>query len=141
MVRAAAGDLAPSGHRSRPGRAVWPQSATVSFRAIGRCWTVTPSTDSLAGRWYAPAPMFSRVKIAIRFFFVGLVVGVLLAPRSGRATRRLLRVRADRMFNELLDAATLGAYETEPVPPDEEEGNSPDPQPATRKRATASAQS
>ena len=55
--------------------------------------------------------MFSRVKIAIRFFFVGLVVGVLLAPRSGRATRRLLRVRADRLFNELLDAATLGAYD------------------------------
>jgi hypothetical protein len=59
--------------------------------------------------------MFSRAKIAIRFFFVGLVVGVLLAPRSGRATRRLLRVRADRLFNELLDAATLGAYEA-PTP-------------------------
>ena len=54
---------------------------------------------------------FSRVKVAIRFFFVGLVVGVLLAPRSGRATRRLLRTRADRLFNELLDAATLGAYD------------------------------
>jgi len=84
--------------------------------------------------------MFSRVKIAIRFFFVGLVVGVLLAPRSGRATRRLLRVRADRMFNELLDAATLGAYETEPVPADEDEGKAPDRE-TTRKRATASAQS
>jgi len=54
---------------------------------------------------------FSRVKVAIRFFFVGLVVGVLLAPRSGVATRRLLRERADRLFNELLDAATLGAYD------------------------------
>ncbi len=85
--------------------------------------------------------MFSRVKIAIRFFFVGLVVGVLLAPRSGRATRRLLRVRADRLFNELLDAATLGAYETEPVPVDEDEGDSSEPQTTTRKRATASAQS
>ena len=58
--------------------------------------------------------MFSSVKIAIRFFFVGLVVGVLLAPRSGRATRKLLRVRADRLFNELLDAATMGAYESSP---------------------------
>jgi transcriptional regulator of met regulon len=84
--------------------------------------------------------MFSRVKIAIRFFFVGLVVGVLLAPRSGRATRRLLRVRADRMFNELLDAATLGAYESEPVPEDADEGKKPNREP-TRKRATASAQS
>lgn len=84
--------------------------------------------------------MFSRVKIAIRFFFVGLVVGVLLAPRSGRATRRLLRVRADRMFNELLDAATLGAYESEPVPAGEDEDGAPKRETTTRKRATASAQ-
>lgn len=55
--------------------------------------------------------MFGRVRIAIRFFFVGLTVGVLLAPRSGRATRRILRERADRLFNELLDAATLGGYD------------------------------
>ena len=96
-----------------------------------------PPADAPTGRWYAPAPMFSRVKVAIRFFFVGLVVGVLLAPRSGRATRRLLRVRADRLFNELLDAATLGAYETKtgslrtrttPIPPRT-------CQPSTRKKA------
>lgn len=54
---------------------------------------------------------FSRVKVAIRFFFVGLAIGVLLAPRSGIATRRMLRERADRLINELLDAATLGAYD------------------------------
>jgi hypothetical protein len=84
--------------------------------------------------------MFSRVKIAIRFFFVGLVVGVLLAPRSGRATRRLLRVRADRLFNELLDAATLGAYETEPIA-SEGGDESPGRASATRKKATASASS
>jgi hypothetical protein len=82
--------------------------------------------------------MFSRVKIAIRFFFVGLVVGVLLAPRSGKATRRLLRVRADRLFNELLDAATLGAYETEPVTGAEDNGGSPAGE-STRKKAPASA--
>ncbi len=28
--------------------------------------------------------MFSRVRIAIRFFFVGLAVGVLLAPAAAR---------------------------------------------------------
>lgn len=54
---------------------------------------------------------FSRVKIAIRFFFMGLAIGVLLAPRSGVATRRRLRERADRLINDLLDAATLGAYD------------------------------
>src|SRR5919106_5571881 len=56
--------------------------------------------------------MFSRVRIAIRFFFVGLAVGILLAPRSGRETRRLVRERADRLLNDVLDAATLGTYDS-----------------------------
>ena len=56
--------------------------------------------------------MFSRVRIAIRFFFVGLAVGILLAPRSGEETRRLVRERADRLLNDVLDAATLGTYES-----------------------------
>ena len=51
--------------------------------------------------------MFSRVRIAIRFFFVGLAVGVLLAPRAGIETRRLLRQRADRLVNDLLEAASI----------------------------------
>ncbi len=56
--------------------------------------------------------MFSRVRIAIRFFFVGLAVGVLLAPRSGEETRRLVREKADQLLNDVLDAATLGTYES-----------------------------
>ena len=56
--------------------------------------------------------MFSRVRIAIRFFFVGLAVGILLAPRSGEETRRLVREKADRLLNDILDAATLGTYES-----------------------------
>ena len=56
--------------------------------------------------------MFSRVRIAIRFFFVGLAVGVLLAPRSGEETRKMLREKADRLLNEILDAATLGTAQT-----------------------------
>jgi hypothetical protein len=56
--------------------------------------------------------MFSRVRIAIRFFFVGLAVGVLLAPRSGEETRRMVRQKADRLLNDVLDAATLGTAET-----------------------------
>jgi hypothetical protein len=87
--------------------------------------------------------MFSRVKIAIRFFFVGLVVGVLLAPRSGHATRRLLRTRADRLFNDLLDAATLGAYDPgsgEELSPEDSNESSDEPTPS-RRRTAASAQS
>ena len=53
--------------------------------------------------------MFSRVRIAIRFFFVGLAVGVLLAPRSGADTRRMLREKADSLLNDVLEAASLGA--------------------------------
>lgn len=66
--------------------------------------------------------MFSRVRIAIRFFFVGLAVGVLLAPRSGEETRRLVREQADRLLNDILDAATLGTYESGAgsIEPDEE---------------------
>lgn len=56
--------------------------------------------------------MFSRVRIAIRFFFVGLAVGVLLAPRSGVETRRMLRQRADRLLNDLMEATSLGALPT-----------------------------
>jgi hypothetical protein len=56
--------------------------------------------------------MFSRVRIAIRFFFVGLAVGVLLAPRSGEETRRMLREKADRILNDVLDAASLGTAAT-----------------------------
>ena len=56
--------------------------------------------------------MFSRVRIAIRFFFMGLAVGVLLAPRSGKETRRMVRERADRLLNDLLDATTLGSFDS-----------------------------
>jgi hypothetical protein len=71
--------------------------------------------------------MFSRVRIAIRFFFMGLAVGVLLAPRSGMETRRMVRERADRLLNDLLDAATLGAFDSG-APSDEDGGavSSPD---------------
>jgi hypothetical protein len=77
-------------------------------------------------------PMLSRVRIAIRFFFMGLAVGVLLAPRSGRETRRMVRERADRLLNDLLDAATLSALDAAPTPIDGAElenggnGNAPD---------------
>ena len=56
--------------------------------------------------------MFSRVRIAIRFFFVGLAVGVLLAPRSGEETRRMVREKADRILNDVLDAASLGTVDS-----------------------------
>ena len=84
--------------------------------------------------------MFSRVRIAIRFFFMGLAVGVLLAPRSGRETRRLVRERADRLLNDLLDAATLGAFDSGAAPLDEEEPTARTGNGRTRNRAATPAQ-
>ena len=69
--------------------------------------------------------MFSRVRIAIRFFFLGLAVGVLLAPRSGEETRRMLRERADRLLNDILDAASLGAGSADAGAPPAEEAAAP----------------
>ena len=69
--------------------------------------------------------MFSRVRIAIRFFFVGLAVGVLLAPRSGEETRRLVREKADRLLNEVLDAASLGTGSPGASAPPAEEASAP----------------
>ena len=75
--------------------------------------------------------MFSRVRIAIRFFFVGLAVGVLLAPRSGEETRRLVREKADRLLNDILDAATLGTYESGAGSILDEEADAPAPAKST----------
>ena len=79
--------------------------------------------------------MFSRVRIAIRFFFVGLAVGVLLAPRSGEETRRLVREKADRLLNDILDAASLGTYDSGAGSVDTDEEASA-PAPATRSRSS-----
>lgn len=87
--------------------------------------------------------MFSRVRIAIRFFFVGLAVGILLAPRRGEETRRLVREKADRILNDVLDAATLGTVESGAGATDdvEAEADAPrrTPRTTTRSRTASSA--
>jgi hypothetical protein len=87
--------------------------------------------------------MFSRVRIAIRFFFVGLAVGILLAPRKGEETRRLVREKADRILNDVLDAATLGTVESGAGATDdiEAEADAPrrTPRTSTRSRTASSA--
>ena len=82
--------------------------------------------------------MFSRVRIAIRFFFMGLAVGVLLAPRSGKETRRIVRERADRLLNDLLDAATLSGLDPGSAP-DDESGETKGGNGRTRKTSGAAA--
>ncbi len=85
--------------------------------------------------------MFSRVRIAIRFFFVGLAVGVLLAPRSGEQTRRMVREKADRILNDVLDAATLGTVDSGVGANDDIEAEADAPRRTTRPRARAASAS
>ena len=76
--------------------------------------------------------MFSRVRVAIRFFFVGLAVGVLLAPRKGEETRRLVREKAEGILNDVLDAASLGTVDTGARTTDDVEADADAPTGATR---------
>jgi predicted lipid-binding transport protein (Tim44 family) len=46
--------------------------------------------------------MFGALRFGIRAFFLGLVLGLLIAPRPGSETRRLLRDR----FVQIIDALT-----------------------------------
>lgn len=79
--------------------------------------------------------MFSRVRIAIRFFFVGLAVGILLAPRRGEETRRMIREKADHLLNDILDAASLGQGADDAKPASK--GNGAGSRTRSRAKATA----
>jgi hypothetical protein len=50
------------------------------------------------------------VRIALKYFTVGLLVGLLLAPRAGAETRRLLVERLSQFLGPLTSP-------TEPAPP------------------------
>ncbi len=51
--------------------------------------------------------MFGVINAALRAFVVGVVVGVLFAPRPGPETRRMLNERISAMINQLLEIAAL----------------------------------
>jgi gas vesicle protein len=51
--------------------------------------------------------VFGVVNAALRAFVVGVVVGVLFAPRPGADTRRMLNERIATMINQLLEIAAL----------------------------------
>ena len=55
--------------------------------------------------------MFGVINAALRAFFVGVVVGVLFAPRQGVETRRMLNERISSMVNQLLEIAALPPIE------------------------------
>lgn len=51
--------------------------------------------------------MLTLIRTALRSFAIGLVVGVLVAPRPGAETRRLLRQKVQGLVNQLLEVGGL----------------------------------
>jgi hypothetical protein len=86
--------------------------------------------------------MFTLIRTALRSFLLGLVVGMLVAPRSGADTRRLLVEKLEAFVNGVLDVAGLppvdiedGSPWEEHRSPREEEGAGEGPTPMRSRRA------
>ena len=58
--------------------------------------------------------MFGVINAALRAFVVGVVVGMLFAPRPGAETRRMLNDRLGKLINELLEIAALPPVQPSP---------------------------
>ena len=56
--------------------------------------------------------MFALVRTSLRFFVIGFLVGTLFAPRSGAATRQMLREKVTVMANQVLELAALPPIES-----------------------------
>ena len=57
--------------------------------------------------------MFGVVRATLRAFAVGVVVGVLFAPRPGTQTRTMLNERMTKAINSLLEIAALPPIQPE----------------------------
>ena len=55
--------------------------------------------------------MFGLVRTAVRFFFIGFGIGILLAPRAGAETRELIREKLNMIVGSLLEVADLPPVE------------------------------
>ena len=55
--------------------------------------------------------MFAVLRTSLRFFVIGFLAGTLFAPRSGAATRGMLREKFTIMVNQFLELAALPPIE------------------------------
>jgi len=55
--------------------------------------------------------MFGLVRTAVRFFFIGFGIGILLAPRAGAETRDLIREKVNMIVGSILEVADLPPVE------------------------------
>jgi gas vesicle protein len=76
--------------------------------------------------------VFGVINAAIRAFVVGVVVGVLFAPRPGAETRRMLNERLAAVVNQLLEIAALP-----PIQPSQAATNGHTERPAAKRSRTA----
>jgi hypothetical protein len=56
--------------------------------------------------------MLTLLRTSLRFFILGFVAGTLFAPRSGVATRQMLREKFTIMANQILELAALPPIES-----------------------------
>jgi len=55
--------------------------------------------------------MLRGIRTAIKYFTIGLLAGVLLAPRKGDETRHLLVDRGKEYVQEVMNANTAGSQQ------------------------------
>ena len=56
--------------------------------------------------------MLTLLRTSLRFFIIGFVAGTLFAPRSGVATRQMLREKFTVVANQILEVAALPPIES-----------------------------
>jgi hypothetical protein len=56
--------------------------------------------------------MLTLLRTSLRFFIIGFVAGTLFAPRSGVATRQMLREKFTIMANQILELAAFPPIES-----------------------------
>jgi gas vesicle protein len=76
--------------------------------------------------------VFGVVNAALRAFVVGVVVGMLFAPRPGADTRRMLNERITALIDQLLEIAALP-----PIEPSQAATNGHPERPAAKRSRSA----
>lgn len=77
--------------------------------------------------------MFGVLRAVIRSFAFGLAIGVLIAPRPGAETRRMLSERLSKFLDQLFEIAALP-----PIAPDRARTNGHAETPAAKRTTRAS---
>lgn len=76
--------------------------------------------------------MFAVIRASLRAFVAGAIVGVLIAPRAGAETRRMLNERITNALNSFFEIAALP-----PIEPDAARTNGHSERPAAKRSRAA----